>query len=256
MGQKIYCSSCGKPNELPNGRSSMFCAFCGNGIGVNSNESKSCIISKPKISYDYDYENCIDYTSGILKLTNRDIKSLDEITKWYSDNELNTIEELDLSDNNITSLKGIEKFSGAKSIKLSNNKITTLSDIDINSINLIDLKERDGSCMIILDNNSFINYEWLDKINYDKILRTVDGYFSYESKYDFTQIKIIADLKTVIKFHPQSKYAEEGYVIVKAREQEAEAKAVQKAKNQKALGCFVFIILFIVVVLKIISSKT
>ena len=52
MPQTINCHSCGAANQLPEGKNSMFCAFCGNtiqNISINSNFRKPNI-SKSELS--------------------------------------------------------------------------------------------------------------------------------------------------------------------------------------------------------------
>ena len=50
MAETINCPSCGAANQLPEGRNSMFCAFCGISIQQQTKESstgESAIKSKP-----------------------------------------------------------------------------------------------------------------------------------------------------------------------------------------------------------------
>lgn len=148
MTEAINCPSCGAANQLPEGKTSMFCAFCGNSIQAVTKEKSSATesfiktkpsISKKKTSKGAEYSaitdkvyktTVIEDEGGELSLIKRDIKSLDEITVWFSDNELLEINKLTLNDNNINNLSGIERFENLVSLNLSNNKISELPQKD------------------------------------------------------------------------------------------------------------------------------
>lgn len=49
MNEVIQCNSCGSSNQLPEGRNSMFCAFCGNAIERKIVNHPTSIISFPTI---------------------------------------------------------------------------------------------------------------------------------------------------------------------------------------------------------------
>lgn len=163
MGDLLNCSSCGASNQLPEGKTSMFCSFCGSAIvkveensnkktGVNSVLKEKPTLTKEKYSEtryvdgfrleskDYYYE---------LSLINRNVESFEDVTNWFtSDNELSKIgklnlsknkiskitggslldglRDLNLSNNNLTSVKGLSEFSITKSLDLSNNNISVL----------------------------------------------------------------------------------------------------------------------------------
>ena len=106
---------------MPEGKNSMFCAFCGSSIQTpvknNILDIESSIKVKPEITKDktekysfkgYDgitnYSDEVVQRGGDLSLKNRDIKILDEISLWFSDNELNQILNLILKDNKIKNL--------------------------------------------------------------------------------------------------------------------------------------------------------
>tara|TARA_R110000868_G_scaffold138428_1_gene352537 strand:+ start:3203 stop:4585 length:1383 start_codon:yes stop_codon:yes gene_type:complete len=152
MSEIINCTSCGASNQLPYGKNSMFCAFCGNSIQTitktNTINNESSIKTKPSVSkqkigqeFEPKYsksgdlkkykevDTIIDY-GGELSLINREIKSLNEVSSWFTDNELSEITKLILKDNKITNLEGIERFKSLKFLDLSNNEIFELPESD------------------------------------------------------------------------------------------------------------------------------
>mgnify|MGYP003776948601 CR=1 FL=1 len=53
MSDVVKCKSCGSVNNLPEGKTSMYCAYCGNAIEkkeTNKKEYESVIKTKPEIS--------------------------------------------------------------------------------------------------------------------------------------------------------------------------------------------------------------
>jgi hypothetical protein len=152
MSESINCTSCGAANILPEGKKSMFCAFCGSAIvqiEINSNQKNdfaSALKVKPEISqrktiiesvprYDEYSPNLITYVKeekvvqegGELSLVNRKIKNLEEITDWFSDNELNEITKLNLENNNLSDLKQLERFTSLRELNLSKNDFEKLN---------------------------------------------------------------------------------------------------------------------------------
>ena len=163
MLESINCPSCGASNQFPEGKTSMFCAFCGNSISipqsVNSMQIESSIKVKPEISQrkiikeskpKYDMStNTMNYVDvetivqegGELSLINRNIKSFNELTYWFSDNELNEIIKLNLKNNNISKLEQLERFTSLRELNLSNNEFEYLNNNlkligDLEKINL------------------------------------------------------------------------------------------------------------------------
>jgi hypothetical protein len=150
MSEIINCTSCGASNQLPDGKNSMFCAFCGNSIQAvaktNTSGIESSIKSKPSVSkqkkgteFKRKYSKSGDFKKhkevdivldygGELSLINRGIKSLDEITSWFTDNELSEITKLIIKDNKITSLEGIERFKSLDFLDLTNNELFELPE--------------------------------------------------------------------------------------------------------------------------------
>lgn len=219
MSKAINCTSCGASNHLPEGKNSMFCAFCGNSIQsetkTSNNESK--IKFKPELEKFFRNHNNFHSTQrrvdgGIeywylntwifspdtyhysLKLINRGVKTLDEIIIWYSDNKLEKIESLDLKNNEITSLKGINRFK-LGTLDISNNSLEYVdelpslfedefdfnfsgnkslkgfTDAAINKMNNYRLKS--SSTLRLKDVPNF-NFSILQKINFKKIIENDD----------------------------------------------------------------------------------
>lgn len=178
MSQILKCSSCGGTNQLPEGKISMFCAFCGNAIEKSQtfyDEDLNPLRTKPEItnpavhlrqgiyastSKEYFRERVAggwqvhdgllgtrfipdeQYEVGgyELRLSKRGISTLDQVITWFTDSELETIKYLDLSNNIITDISGIERFRGAQIINLSNNKINTLPFLgDFDQLQVLDL---------------------------------------------------------------------------------------------------------------------
>lgn len=178
MLESINCPSCGASNQFPEGKTSMFCAFCGNSIfkpqSVKSENVESSIIVKPEISQrkiikeskpKYDMStNTMNYVDvetvvqegGELSLINRNLKSLSEITCWFSDNELNEITKLNLKNNNIYKLDQLERFSALKELNLSNNEFEDLNNNlkFIGDLEKINFSENNISSVLGLSNFS------------------------------------------------------------------------------------------------------
>jgi hypothetical protein len=191
MSQILQCPSCGGSNQMPDGRNSMFCAFCGTVVQAQiqqpfSAANNSSLLSKPNItvksfkgntpwfqsSGERRVDGGIEYWDKIrdkwvfiedekertLTLTDRNISSIEEITSWFSDNELEEIDILNLSNNNITSLKGIERFKGLKELDLSKNRIPSLSGLNKLCVSSLKLNLSDN-CFEILDDMVRFNVE-------------------------------------------------------------------------------------------------
>lgn len=191
MSQILQCPSCGGSNQLPEGRNSMFCAFCGTVVQAQiqqpfSSAINSSLLSKPNItvksfkgntpwfqsSGERRVDGGIEYWDKIrdkwvfiedeeertLTLTDRNISSIEEITSWFSDNELEEIDILNISNNNITSLKGIERFKGLKELDLSRNRISSLSGLHKLCVCSLKLNLSDN-CFEILDDMVRFNLE-------------------------------------------------------------------------------------------------
>lgn len=127
MLESINCPSCGASNQLPDGKTSMFCAFCGGSIQKNFKKEDD---KKSNISKSLLVEAFIGGSIRGKKLSylNRKIERIDEITDIYSDSEIEEIKDLNLSNNLIKSLDGIDRFK-LNLLNLSNNKLTIIDKL-------------------------------------------------------------------------------------------------------------------------------
>lgn len=152
MSEILSCLSCGATNQLPDGKASMFCAYCGGKIekiNNTNNSTQNPLRFKPEISkkktekrrdqemyfdhnnnvkfYDGEEYEVITDNGGELSLIDRGISKLGEIIEWFSDNELSEIITLNLTRNKIFNLEGIDRFSGVLEIDMSKNFIDDIS---------------------------------------------------------------------------------------------------------------------------------
>lgn len=200
MSEIINCNSCGANNQLPDGKSSMFCAYCGGKVEkqIELINQFSKIENKIKL-------NKINLEDYYLEYKDRGISSLEEIIQLYSDNELSDAVKLLLPNNKLTSTYGLSRFSEAEKIDLSNNLLLYIDDlpcftkktylggiiyrrIDLNfsgNNNLIDLKDdaikkfngSEGIESIHLDlrGNIKFNLESLGSLNFRKFINHPKG---------------------------------------------------------------------------------
>ena len=205
MSNVLECTSCGGTNQLPEGKTSMFCAFCGNAIEKKQlhqipPKDENLIKSKPKI-----IDNC-------LTLKNRKVNSLLEVSSWFSDDELEEIKTLDLTGNNISSLDGIEFFSGLQKLNLTDNNFTEIAANDINHVNNLILGDKSYGFELNLYGNPISSDSWVPKINVNEILNSYSGkiYFdsnhkvNYHTHYGSVALKIFTNNGTINEFHPKS----------------------------------------------------
>ena len=184
MSHAIKCTSCGASNQLPEGKNSMFCAFCGSSVvkiesnSNRKNDIESALKVKPEISqrktinesvpiYDEYSPGSIKYVTeekvvqegGELSLINREIKTIEEITSWFSDNELSEVKKLNLSKNKIVDIHNIQRFSNLELIDLSQNQL-----IDLNSL-------KDSNILIETENLN-LNNNNLQSLKYISSFKT------------------------------------------------------------------------------------
>lgn len=233
MSNVLECTSCGGTNQLPEGKTSMFCAFCGNAIEKNEKRisiSENPLKFKPEITSDivetetiiknkgdiistlpsslgskrvdggmevydkligtrffrdeYETKKHIIKKGGELRLTNKSLVSIKNIIEWFTDHELENIRVLDVSQNNITKLDGIEKMVNLEILNLSNNnifdlnKLSSLTNLDYliashNKINTIPELEKLESLRILdLSNNPIDLINFKAKLNYKDVLKS------------------------------------------------------------------------------------
>ena len=124
MSETFKCPACGAANNLPEGKTSMACVYCGASIHQPATVNNS-IQSKPRLS-----KIALDEDSSFNRLSyiNRNISSLDEVIEVYSDDELLEISELNLSKNKINSLNGLERFRLGR-LDLTANQIAIIDSL-------------------------------------------------------------------------------------------------------------------------------
>jgi hypothetical protein len=211
----ITCEKCGGSNSLPEGRTSMFCAFCGSLIEMPIEKTiidENPLKTKPTITErkvrtwtetvpaypggetirvsggfitndeaarigarwgmsdifipdEVEHHEKVLDEGGELRLTNKGIRSFKNVTDWFTDSELESIRVLDLSNNQICDLTGIERLKNVKVINLSNNKINKFPQAVFQHLQSIDLSNNllptiqplffsPAIRTVILDNNS------------------------------------------------------------------------------------------------------
>jgi hypothetical protein len=189
MSEVLKCDSCGGTNQLPEGKNSMFCAFCGSAIELKAIEidskretKTSNIKSKPELKYGTDeYE---DNPVVSVSLVNRDIDDVSELINWFTDDELKEITHLNLSNNNILDLKKLNAFPNLENVILDNNRISEL-DLCIPMLSYLSLK---NNKIKQIDHNFFNfinNYITLDiYLDNNPIERVkIPSEFEYEPTY-------------------------------------------------------------------------
>jgi hypothetical protein len=183
MGDLAKCLGCGAVNLLPEGKDSMFCAYCGAGVERQylpqaQRKDLNLIQVKPEI------------INGDLVLKNRKLKSISELIVWFSDAELSTVKCLDLSENEICSLKGLGVFTNANRIYLDDNRIS-MSEDDINELSGFQMNGN-SRLSISFMNNTFTSLDWVEKIDFDKVLNTYREVTLYDQYYGGVEIVLSA----------------------------------------------------------------
>ncbi len=183
MSDLAKCLGCGATNRLPEGKGFMNCTYCGAGVERQSQpqdlkKDESLIKIKPEI------------INGDLVLRNRKLKSISELIAWYSDSEINTVKCLDLSENEITSLKGLSSFKNANRIYLDENRIS-MSDEDVSELTSFDMNGNSGVSISLL-NNTFTSLDWVEKVNFDTILNTYHEITIGDQYYEYVEFSIQA----------------------------------------------------------------
>jgi len=114
--------------------------------------------------FDYDFIKCKNKIIGIFKneklyLNNQNIHAISDIE--VTENNLENIVELDLSNNLIPNFIGIEKFPNVEILKLNNNTITKIEELE-NSLSIHSLYLRNNRISEFKGLNSFKNLQHLD----------------------------------------------------------------------------------------------
>jgi hypothetical protein len=213
----IKCTSCGASNQLPEGKASMFCAFCGSNIEKLieiKNSIQNPLRTKPKISkqktekqrdvepyvdnsgrvtyYYGDKYDAITDEGGELFLIDRGINNLGEIIEWFSDNELSTVLKLKLNNNKINSLIGLERFTNLNELDLSQNLISDFNHFDVvdSSLNLVDFKLNNNKLTSVKNISKFkvlkLNLSDNDLYELDDIPQITTDESFYVKSYCFT----------------------------------------------------------------------
>jgi hypothetical protein len=184
MSNIINCPSCGAVNQLPEGKDSMFCAFCGSGIESKLIKTKAKKIKKCKID------------SGLVSYADKSIKKLSQIISLYDDLEIRHIEQLFVGGTSITSMEDISSFS-AYNYYFAYNGIQDFTEDDISELNELTMRYMKTEMVINFTNNPFVSLEWLRKFDYKKILSTYkdDGvnyivYDNYVKSYDNVKLEM------------------------------------------------------------------
>ncbi len=139
MTNNINCSSCGASNQLPEGKNSMFCAFCGVSIQQQKESStgESVIKSKPKIS-----EQKIElrpgkpdtrFWSGVTSLTAENRRVDGGFEYWTGNNWTFVKDEENIID------KGGELLLSSRGIKSISEVIQWFSDSELKEVRILDL---------------------------------------------------------------------------------------------------------------------
>jgi hypothetical protein len=71
-------------------------------------------------------EEIVEEVGGYLDLSNREIETLDEIIHWFSNNELDQIKKMNLSNNKIANLNDLWRFRNLMELDLSSNYISEI----------------------------------------------------------------------------------------------------------------------------------
>jgi len=113
---------------------------------------------------DFDFVKYENKLVGIIKdnkiiLSHQNIKDINIIKGL--DKEYSNIEDLDLSDNLIKNLNGIEKFSNLKHLKLNNNQITSIKELDhLKKLQILSI--RNNKISDLRELNRLVNVRYID----------------------------------------------------------------------------------------------
>lgn len=166
MSYNLTCESCGGSNQLPEGKNSMFCAFCGNSIErkiITTNQESvthvSNIISKPII---VDEKSSVFGKLKSINLSGRDIHNLSEIFNWFTDDELKKITKLDLRNNKIKDLENLSKFPKLIMANLNNNLISNIPLGSLPKLHFLSIENNLVKCLEESFFNSLLEFAYLE----------------------------------------------------------------------------------------------
>lgn len=146
------------------------------------------------LNYNLEYFNDLDFNFakydnklvGILKdnkivMSHQNIKEISNIEGL--DEEYSKIEDVDLSDNLIKDLNGIEKFSNLKHLKLNNNQITSIKELE-HLKKLQELSIRNNKISDLRELNRLTNVRCIDfsgNINIEEIPESLNELSNLET---------------------------------------------------------------------------
>ena len=121
------------------------------------------------------------YTKEKLNLRDQNIKNIFELK--VPDDNYSFTKELDLSNNLIKTVKGIEKFTNLEKLNLNNNKISTLEEFDkLNNLKVLNLRNNDVASLEGLCNiKNLIKIDISGNMQIIEIPDFVSGHPSLES---------------------------------------------------------------------------
>ncbi len=201
---KLECPSCG--GKIDN--NSSFCSYCGSRIEIKKNKKK-------RNSYLFNYEKVLIIFSSSIVTNINDILTLCREEKINP----NDIFGLEIYDNNLCSIEGLEVFENLCGINFRNNNIESISDKTISFLNeRIYKMSRSISFSETLNKNSsevtgylfpiflkFNNFEEkiLSKLNIEKIPNEYVSYHLQKSFYGYLEF-FLEKIKTSFFFSENS----------------------------------------------------
>jgi hypothetical protein len=156
-------------NEIPKNHRDIFVKNVYNRLKSKSNFPLIKYINRhleyfKDFEFNYDFIKCKNKIIGIFKnekmyLNNQNINVISDIE--VTNNNLDNIVELDLSNNLITDFRGLEKFPNVKILKLNNNRITGIEALE-NNKNIHSLSLRNNRISEFKGLKRFKNLKYLD----------------------------------------------------------------------------------------------
>lgn len=120
--------------------------------------------------------NRVEIENGILMYNgsgnDKKIDSINELLNIYTDNELNSVNELFLSNCNVTKIDSLEKVPNLISLAITDSKITKIENLDVLT-NLINLNLSANEIEVIENLGSLTKLKQLDIS--DNPLKNLDG---------------------------------------------------------------------------------